>query len=35
MGLEIDHSPLSSAKFKNAWSNTSSPPILFHGAVLN
>jgi len=31
---EADHSPPSSAKIKNAWSNTSAPPIRLHGVVL-
>jgi len=32
--LEADHSPPSSAEVKNAWSYTSTPPIL-HGMVLS
>jgi hypothetical protein len=34
-GHEVDHSPPSSAEVKNAWSYTSTPPICFHGVVLN
>jgi hypothetical protein len=34
-GRESDHSPLSSAEIKNAWRNTSTPPILLHGVVLS
>jgi hypothetical protein len=34
-GREADHSPLSSAEVKNAWSYTSTPPISLHGAVLS
>jgi len=33
MGLEAAHSPPSSAKVKNAWSYTSTPPV-FLGMVL-
>jgi hypothetical protein len=29
LGREADHSPLSSAEFKNAWSCTSTPPYIF------
>jgi hypothetical protein len=32
LGREVDHSPLSSSKLKNAWSDTSSPPKCLHGA---
>jgi hypothetical protein len=32
---EADHSPPSSAKVKNVWSYTSTPPICFHGVVLS
>jgi hypothetical protein len=32
-GDEDDHSPLSSAEVKNAWSCTSSPPIRLHDVV--
>jgi hypothetical protein len=32
---EADHSPPSSAEFKNAWSCTSTPPIRLHGVVLS
>jgi hypothetical protein len=28
---EADHSPQSSAKFRNEWSYTSTPPVCFHG----
>jgi hypothetical protein len=28
---EVNHSPRSNAKIKNEWSNTSTPPICFHG----
>jgi hypothetical protein len=34
-GRKADHSPLSSAEFKNAWSYTSPPPIRLHGVVLS
>jgi hypothetical protein len=34
-GHEADHSPPSSAKVKNAWSYTSTPPICLHGVVLS
>jgi hypothetical protein len=34
-GREADHSSLSSAKVKNAWSYTSTPPMRFHGVVFN
>jgi hypothetical protein len=34
-GHEADHSPQSSAKVKNAWSYTSTPPIRLHGVVLS
>jgi hypothetical protein len=30
-GLEVDHSPPSSAKVKYEWSYTSTPPICHHG----
>jgi hypothetical protein len=32
---EADHSPPSSAEVKNAWSYTSTPPILLHGMVIS
>jgi hypothetical protein len=32
--FEADHSPLSSAEVKNAWSYISTPPIRLHGVVL-
>jgi hypothetical protein len=32
---EADHSPPSSAKVKNVWSYTSTPPICLHGFVLS
>jgi hypothetical protein len=32
-GREADHSPLSSAEVKNAWSYTSTPPIRLHGVA--
>jgi hypothetical protein len=32
---EADHSSKSSAKVKNAWSDTSTPPISLHGVVLD
>jgi hypothetical protein len=31
---EADHSPVSSAEIKNAWSYTSTPPIRLHSVVL-
>jgi len=34
-GHEAGHSHLSSAKFKNAWSYTSTPTIHLHGVVLS
>jgi hypothetical protein len=34
-GSEADNSPPSSAKVKNAWSCTSTPPICLHGVVLS
>jgi len=34
-GLEADHSPSSSAEFKNAWRCTSTPPICLHGVVFS
>jgi hypothetical protein len=34
-GHEADHSPPSSAKVKNVWCYTSTPPVCFHGIVLN
>jgi hypothetical protein len=34
-GSEAEHSPASSAEVKNAWSYTSTPPILLHGVVLS
>jgi hypothetical protein len=34
-GREADRSPPSSAKVKNAWSYTSTPPIRLHGVVLS
>jgi hypothetical protein len=33
-GHETDHSPPSSAKVKNAWSYTSTPPIRLRGVML-
>jgi hypothetical protein len=33
-GREADHSPPSSAEFKNVWRYTSTPPIRLHGVVL-
>jgi len=33
-GMKLDHSPQSSAKVKNAWSYTSTPPVPPHGVVL-
>jgi hypothetical protein len=35
LGCEADHSPPPSAKMKNVWSYTSTPPIHLHGVVLN
>jgi hypothetical protein len=32
---EAEHSPPTSAKVKNAWSYTSTPPVRLHGVVLN
>jgi hypothetical protein len=32
---EADHSPPSSAKVRNAWSYTSTPPLRLHGVVLS
>jgi hypothetical protein len=32
---EADHSPSSSAKVKNAWHYTSTPPVHIHGVVLS
>jgi hypothetical protein len=32
--LKADHSPPSSAKVKNEWNYTSTPPISFTGVVL-
>jgi hypothetical protein len=34
-GREADHSPPPTTELKNAWSNTSTPPIRLHGAVLS
>jgi hypothetical protein len=34
-GREADHSPLSSAEVKNAWSYTSTPSVHLHGVVLS
>jgi len=34
-GRVADHLPPSSAKVKNAWSYTSTPPIQLHGVVLD
>jgi hypothetical protein len=34
-GCEADHSPPSSAKVKNAWSYTSTPPVHLHGVLLS
>jgi hypothetical protein len=34
-GREADHSPPLSAKDKNAWSSTSTPPIRLHGVVVS
>jgi hypothetical protein len=33
-GRETDHSSPSSAKVKNAWSYTSTPPVRLHGVML-
>jgi hypothetical protein len=30
-GREVNHSPLSSAEFKNEWSYTSTPPVYLYG----
>jgi hypothetical protein len=35
LGHEFNHLPPSSAKIKNAWSYTSTPPVHLHGVVLN
>jgi hypothetical protein len=35
MGRDADHSPQVSAEVKNAWYNTSTPPIHLHGVVLS
>jgi len=35
LGHEANHSPLSSAKVKNAWSYTTIHPICIHGMVLS
>jgi len=35
LGCEADQSPPSSAEVKNVWSYTSTPPVCFHGMVLN
>jgi len=32
---EVDHTPPSSVKVKNAWSYTSTPTVLLQGVVLN
>ena len=32
LGREVDHSPLSSSKLKNAWNDTSNPPTCLRGA---
>jgi hypothetical protein len=32
---EVDHTPQSSSKIKNAWNYTSTPPIRLHGEVLS
>jgi hypothetical protein len=32
---EADHSPPTSAKVKNSWSYTSTPPLRLHGVVLS
>jgi hypothetical protein len=34
-GREAYHSPPSSAKVKNAWSYTSTPPVSSHGVMLS
>jgi hypothetical protein len=34
-GLQVDHSPPSSAEIKNAWSYTSTHPIHLRGGVLS
>jgi hypothetical protein len=34
-GHEADHSPLSSAEVKNAWSYMSTPPICLHSVALS
>jgi len=34
-GREADHSPPSGAELKNAWSNTSTPPVRLRGVVLS
>jgi hypothetical protein len=34
-GREADHSSLSRAEVKNAWSCTPTPPTRLHGVVLN
>jgi hypothetical protein len=34
-GCEADHSPLSSAEVKKAWSYTSTPAVCSHGVVLS
>jgi hypothetical protein len=31
VGREVNHTPLSTAKLKNAWSYTTTPSIFFHG----
>lgn len=31
LGREVDHSPLSSSKLKNAWNDTANPPTRLHG----
>jgi len=35
LGCEADHSPLSSAEAKNAWSYTSAPPVHLHDMVIS
>jgi hypothetical protein len=35
LGHVADHSPSSSAKVKNAWSYTSTPPVHLHGMVVS
>jgi hypothetical protein len=35
LGLEADHSPLSSSKLKNAWSHTPTTPIRLQGVILS